>query len=75
MSEEKITKRVVDALRAPKPSKVGVKVRETFVWDKELHDVHVFGFKAAAETSLGSLLQADLKGRPSPSTHLYPIEV
>jgi integrase len=36
MSEEKITKRVVDALRAPKPSKVGVKVRETFVWDKEL---------------------------------------
>jgi integrase len=36
MAQEKITKRVVDALRAPKPSKVGVKVRESFLWDREL---------------------------------------
>lgn len=36
MATEKITKRIVDALKAPKPSKVGVKVRETFIWDKEL---------------------------------------
>ena len=37
MASEKLTKRVVDALKAPKPSKVGVKVREEFVWDRELH--------------------------------------
>lgn len=36
MAGEKLTKRVVDALKAPKPSKVGVKVRESFVWDREL---------------------------------------
>lgn len=36
MAAEKLTKRIVDALKAPKPSKDGVKVRETFVWDKEL---------------------------------------
>lgn len=36
MAAEKLTKRIVDALKAPKPSKVGVKVRETFVWDREL---------------------------------------
>ncbi|MCF3946955.1 tyrosine-type recombinase/integrase [Acidiphilium iwatense] len=36
MAAEKITKRLVDALKAPKPSTDGVKVRETFVWDKEL---------------------------------------
>ncbi len=36
MASEKLTKRVVDALKAPKPSKVGVKVREEFVWDREL---------------------------------------
>jgi integrase len=36
MAAEKLTKRVIDALKAPKPSKVGVKVRESFVWDKEL---------------------------------------
>ena len=31
MAAEKLTKRVVDGLKAPKPSEVGVKVRETFV--------------------------------------------
>ena len=36
MAAEKLTKRIVDALKAPKPSKVGVRVRETFVWDREL---------------------------------------
>src|SRR4029450_3820613 len=36
MAREKLTKRVVDALEAPKPSKVGIKGRELFVWDKEL---------------------------------------
>lgn len=36
MAAEKLTKRIVDALKAPKTSKDGVKVRETFVWDKEL---------------------------------------
>ncbi|MDE2200814.1 MAG: site-specific integrase [Rhodospirillales bacterium] len=36
MAAEKLTKRIVDGLKAPKPSEVGVKVRETFVWDKEL---------------------------------------
>ena len=36
MATEKITKRIVDALKAPKPSRVGVKVRELFVWDREL---------------------------------------
>ena len=36
MAGEKLTKRVVDALKAPKPSKVGVKVRESFTWDREL---------------------------------------
>jgi integrase len=36
MAGEKLTKRVVDALKAPEPSKVGVKVRESFVWDREL---------------------------------------
>ncbi len=36
MATEKLTKRIVDALKAPKPSKVGIKVRETFVWDREL---------------------------------------
>jgi integrase len=36
VASEKLTKRVVDALKAPKPSKVGVKVREGFVWDREL---------------------------------------
>jgi integrase len=36
MAGEKLTKRVVDALRAPEPSKVGVKVRESFLWDREL---------------------------------------
>jgi len=36
MATEKITKRIVDALKAPKPSKDGVKVREHFVWDREL---------------------------------------
>ena len=36
MAAEKLTKRTVDSFKAPKPSKVGVKVRETFVWDKEL---------------------------------------
>ncbi|GAA5266407.1 hypothetical protein ACOSOMT5_P2834 [Acidiphilium sp. MT5] len=36
MTGEKLTKRFVDALTAPKPSRVGVKVRERFVWDREL---------------------------------------
>jgi integrase len=36
MAIEKLTKRVVDALSVPKPTQVGVKVRETFVWDREL---------------------------------------
>jgi Arm DNA-binding domain len=36
MASEKLTKRVVDGLKAPEPSKVGVKVRERFVWDREL---------------------------------------
>jgi integrase len=36
MAGEKLTKRVVNALKAPEPSKVGVKVRESFVWDREL---------------------------------------
>ena len=36
MAAEKLTKRVIDALKAPEPSKVGVKVRESFVWDREL---------------------------------------
>jgi site-specific recombinase XerD len=36
MATEKLTKRIVDALKAPKPSRVGVKVREHFVWDREL---------------------------------------
>lgn len=36
MAADKLTKRIVDALKAPKPSKVGVRVRETFVWDREL---------------------------------------
>jgi site-specific recombinase XerD len=36
MASEKLTKRVVDALKAPEPSKVGVKVRERFLWDREL---------------------------------------
>lgn len=36
MATEKLTKRIVDALKAPEPSKVGVKVREHFVWDREL---------------------------------------
>ncbi len=36
MAGEKLTKRVVDALKAPEPSKVGVKVRESFLWDREL---------------------------------------
>lgn len=36
MAKEKLTKRIVDALKAPKPSRVGVKVREHFVWDREL---------------------------------------
>lgn len=36
MQGERLTKRVVDALKAPEPSKVGVKVRESFVWDREL---------------------------------------
>ena len=33
---EKLTKRFIDALEVPKPSKVGVKVRESFAWDREL---------------------------------------
>ncbi|MEF2074288.1 tyrosine-type recombinase/integrase [Consotaella aegiceratis] len=36
MAPEKLTKRVVDALKAPEPSKVGVKVREKFLWDRDL---------------------------------------
>lgn len=36
MAEIKLTKRVVDALKAPEPSKVGIKVRESFLWDREL---------------------------------------
>jgi hypothetical protein len=36
MAGEKLTKRAVDALKAPEPSKVGVKVRESFLWDREL---------------------------------------
>ncbi|CAA0129155.1 Tyrosine recombinase XerC [Starkeya nomas] len=36
MATEKITRRIVDALKAPKPSRDGVKVREHFVWDREL---------------------------------------
>jgi hypothetical protein len=36
MASEKITKRVVDALKPPEPSKVGARVRESFVWDREL---------------------------------------
>jgi Arm DNA-binding domain len=43
MATEKLSKRIVDALKAPDPSKVGVKVREHFVWDRELRGfgVHV----------------------------------
>lgn len=36
MAGERLTKRIVDALKAPEPSKVGVKVRESFLWDREL---------------------------------------
>ena len=36
MAGEKLTKRLVDSLKAPEPSKVGVKVRESFTWDREL---------------------------------------
>ena len=36
MAREKLTKRIVDVLKAPEPSKDGVKVREHFLWDREL---------------------------------------
>jgi integrase len=36
MAAEKLTKRLVDALKVSKPSRVGAKVREHFVWDREL---------------------------------------
>jgi integrase len=36
MAREKLTKRVVEALKALEPSKVGIKVREHFLWDREL---------------------------------------
>jgi integrase len=36
MPKEKLTKRVVDALKPPKPVEVGVKVREILAWDREL---------------------------------------
>ena len=36
MAETRLTKRVVDALKVPNPAKVGVKVRESFAWDREL---------------------------------------
>ncbi len=36
MSREKLSKRIVDAIKAPKPSRVGVKVRERLTWDPEL---------------------------------------
>ena len=36
MAGEKLTKRIVDALTAPGSSEVGIKVRESFTWDREL---------------------------------------
>lgn len=36
MKYKKLTKRVVDDLTRPEPSKVGVKVRESLAWDSEL---------------------------------------
>ena len=36
MAGTRLTKRVVDALKVPNPAKVGVKVRESFAWDREL---------------------------------------
>jgi integrase len=36
MAGERLTKRIVEALKPPEPSKVGVKVRESFAWDREL---------------------------------------
>lgn len=36
MPKEKLTKRVVAALKPPKPVEVGVKVREMLAWDREL---------------------------------------
>ena len=36
MAHEKLTKRVVDALKAPEPAEIGIKVRESFAWDREL---------------------------------------
>ncbi|MBO0734002.1 MAG: DUF4102 domain-containing protein [Methylocapsa sp.] len=36
MAEERLTKRDVDALKPPKTARVAVKVRESFVWDREL---------------------------------------
>ncbi|MFC0193890.1 Arm DNA-binding domain-containing protein [Aureimonas pseudogalii] len=36
MAMEKLTKRFVDGLETPKPVGVGLRVRETFAWDREL---------------------------------------
>ena len=36
MAGERLTKRIVDSLKPPEPSRVGVKVRESFAWDREL---------------------------------------
>lgn len=36
MAHEKLTKRIVDALKAPESTEVRVKVRESFAWDREL---------------------------------------
>jgi hypothetical protein len=41
MAAEKLTERLVDALKVSKPSRVGAKVREHFVWDRELRGFDV----------------------------------
>jgi hypothetical protein len=52
MAGEKLTKRTVDALKAPEPSKVGVKVRESFLWDRELRGFGVQVMPSASSTAL-----------------------
>ncbi len=68
MAAEKLTKRIVDALKAPETFEGWVKVREHFVWDKELRGFGVQVMPSGPESASSSSFAHPKAGRAARSS-------